>query len=173
MENKSDFIHVGVFFIFLFFFIGLFFIIIYPIHETGHILFGFLDGVISGKINHFEISNWVSHPIISFIKIPQQTRIITPPGSLNFMLGGPIFTILIFLALSLFGYLKSGEKKWFLLGLSIFLFEISGNIICGTDNFIGSPLSYCNKGIDLTLQWMSIFIFSGVFSYFIVKKCLQ
>ena len=126
--------------------------------------------MLKGQINHFKITNWINHPLIPIIKTPQQTKPVDNLGSLNFAMGGPAFTILIFLGLSFYAYLRSKDKKWFLLFLAIFLFEVSGNIICGTDNWINGPLSICNHQIDLAIQFIAIFLFAGTFSYFVSKK---
>ena len=159
----------GIFILCFVFFMSLFFFLYY-VHETGHIVFGFADGLVKGKITTFTISSWVNYPFFHFLKLPQQTKIVNGLPSLNFVMGGPIFTILVFLGLSLFAYLRSKNSLWFLLFFSIALFEISGNVICGTDNFTGSPLSVCNHGLDLTLQCISIAVFSGTFSYFATRK---
>ncbi|RLG09261.1 hypothetical protein DRN73_10205 [Candidatus Pacearchaeota archaeon] len=119
---------------------GVFFLVEPYIHETGHIVFGIGDGILKGHINTPTISFWHSLPLLKFIKTPQQVKMPPGEGSLNFSLGGPFFSIIVFFGLSLFGYFISKEKKWFWLFFSILLFEISGNIICGTDNLIGSPL---------------------------------
>jgi hypothetical protein len=130
-------------------------------------VFGFADGLIKGNVTTFTITSWVNHPFLKLPILPQQTRVVNGTGSLNFAMGGPIFSILIFLGLSLFAYLRSGRKIWFLLFLSILIFEVSGNIICGTDNPFNNPLSMCNHQLDLSLQFLSIAMFSGLFSYFI------
>jgi len=154
-------------------FIGVFYLFTPHIHETGHFLQGMADGLIKGKINSFQISNWVDHPMLAFIKTPQQIKPLNNSGSLNFALGGPIFSILIFLGLSFVGHLRSKDWKWFLIFLSILIFEISGNVICGTDNFTGGVLSICNAKLDIFLKRFSIFLFSGTFSYFVVKVVNQ
>lgn len=130
-------------------------------------VFGFADGLIKGNVTTFTITSWVNHPFLKISILPQQTKIVNGTGSLNFAMGGPIFSILIFLGLSLFAYLRSERKLWFLLFLSILIFEISGNIVCGTDNPFGNPLSICNRQIDLYIQFIAIALFAGTFSYFI------
>jgi len=167
---RKNVILIWVFVLYFIFFMGIFFLMHTYFHEFGHILFGYLDSLIKGKPIHFTISNWMNHPIIQFIKIPQQTKVLEGQGSLNFALGGPLFSILSFAYLSFLGYFRSKDKKWFLLLLSIVLFEISGNIICGTDNLTGNPLSFCSKGIDLIIQYCATMLFSGTFSYFVSKK---
>ncbi|MFH1365592.1 MAG: hypothetical protein ABIH28_03345 [archaeon] len=160
----------GIFLLLVVFFMALFLLVTPYIHETGHVIFGFLDGLPRGTINQFTISVWKPYPFLEFIKTPQQTKITSGQSSFNFALGGPIFSILVFFGLSLFGYLRSKDKKWFFLFFSVFVFEISGNIICGTDNFIQDSLSICNKSLDLTIQFLSLALFSGIMSYFCIKR---
>ncbi len=150
-------------------FMAVFFFMFY-IHELGHMLFGFLDGLLKGQINSFTITHWERHPLLQLFWIPQQTMIIQGQGSANFAMGGPFMMMLIAGYLSWVGYFRSKDKRWLLIFISIALFEISGNIICGTDNFYSSPLSICNHGVDMSLQFLSIALFSGVFSFFITKK---
>lgn len=161
----------GIFIIFFAVFIEVFFFLPY-IHETGHIIFGFGNGLLIGKVTHFSISSWMPHPSFKFIFFPQQTKILDGVGSANFALGGPMFMILIFLGISLFAYLRSKNPLWFLLFFSIVLFEISGNVICGTDNLTGNPLLSCNPGLNIFAQFVSIAVFSGTLSYFTTKKLI-
>jgi len=171
MENKSRILFfLGVFILYFVFFMGFFFLFESYIHETGHIIFGFADGLLKGQINNFTISAFVKHPFFQFIPLPQQTKIIGGNGSLNFAMGGPLFMIFVFLGLSILGYSLSKNKGWFLIFISILLFEVSGNIICGTDNWTNNPLSFCNHSLDLSLQYLAIFLFSGTLSYFTTKK---
>lgn len=162
----------GIFIVSFCIFLAIFFLIEHYIHETGHIMFGFADNLLlKGKLTHFSISSWVPHPIIRFISLPQQTKIIENNyGSVNFMLGGPTFTMLVFFVISLLAYLRSKNPLWFILFFSIVLFEISGNVICGTDNLSGNPLPTCNHNLDLTAQYIAIVLFASTFSYFIAKK---
>ena len=159
----------GIFLLYAMLFIAVFFFMFY-IHELGHMLFGFLDGLLKGQINSFTIVNWVRHPLLQLFWIPQQTKIIAGQGSANFALGGPFLIMLIAGYLSGVGCSRSKDKKWFLIALSIAMFEISGNIICGTDNLYSSPLSFCNHNLDMFIQFLAIAIFSGTFSFFITKK---
>jgi amino acid permease len=149
--------------IFLLFF-SLFFFIHY-IHESGHILFGELNTLLLyGKTAPFSISAWAHHPFFPFLYLPQQTRIFDGFGSVNFALGGPIFTMLVFIALSWLGYKNSNKKYWLLLGLSVVLYEAFGNMMCGTDNPSGNPLALCGH---LPVGWIEIglvAIFAGVFT---------
>jgi hypothetical protein len=134
------------------------------IHETGHIVFGSLDGLMRGERTSFTISAWSKGILTPEIPLPQQTKIIQGKGSLNFALGGPIFTILVFLALSAYGYIRSKKLYWFIPFICISLIEISGNVICGTDNLYFGPLSICNKSISLTIMLISISLFSAFFA---------
>lgn len=163
-KTSENLFLLSIFLLLLIFFYWLFFFTYYT-HETGHILFGLGDGLIKGKINKFEIGNHVQHPLTSFILLPQQVKIIEGKGSLNFMLGGPIFNIILFFSLSLLGYKLSKNKLWFLLFISIVVFEISGNIICGTDNFTGNSLSICNETWNSYLLEGSKILFAGVLAW--------
>ena len=173
LKLSKNLFAIGIFFVSFCIFLGIFFLITNYIHETGHMVFGFADGLIKGNVTTFTISSWINHPFLHLPILPQQTKIVNGTPSLNFAMGGPIFMILLFLGLSLFAYARSRNKLWFLLFISILIFEVSGNIICGTDNPLGNPLSICNHKIDLYLQYISIALFSGVFSYFVVKNINQ
>lgn len=155
------------FLVFMFFFAAFFFT--NYLHESGHVLFGLGNNLLQGKPSSFSITSHVAHPFFSFIQLPQQTKALTNP-SLNFAIGGPVFSILVFLGLSWMGYRRSGRKFWFLLVLSILLFEVSGNIICGTDNFIGNRLSMCNLQLDIIIQYFAIFLFSGTLTYGVMSN---
>lgn len=158
------------FLVFAFFFAAFFFT--NYIHESGHILFGFGNDLILGKISSFAITSHVGHPFFPFIPLPQQTKALSGIPSLNFAMGGPAFSIIIFLGISWLAYMRSGRKFWFLLFLAILIFEVSGNIICGTDNFFSNPLSVCNHQLDLKLQYFSIFLFSGTLTYGVMSNKL-
>jgi len=157
-------IHIGLLVLAFIFFIGLFFITYY-FHEVGHMLFGFMDGLLRGEVYSFITSHWINHPFLSLIQLPQQTKIIDGQGSLNFMLGGPFFNVLLFAFFSIIGYKMSKNKLWFLLLISVLFFELGGNVICGTDNFTGNPLSICET---YSLKWVeiaSVFLFSFTFTW--------
>ena len=170
LKLSKNLFATGIFIVSFCIFLGIFFLFTHYIHEVGHMVFGFADGLIKGNVTTFTITSWVNHPFLKLPILPQQTKVVNGTGSLNFAMGGPIFSILIFLGLSLFAYLRSGRKLWFLLFFSILIFEISGNIVCGTDNPFGNPLSICNHQVDLTLQFLSIALFAGTFSYFIADR---
>ena len=170
LKLSKNLFAIGIFIVSFGIFLGGFFLFIHYIHEVGHMVFGFADGLIKGNVTTFTITSWVNHPFLKLPILPQQTKVVNGTGSLNFAIGGPIFSILVFLGLSLFAYMRSGRKLWFLLFISILIFEVSGNIICGTDNLFGNPLSVCNHQLDLYLQYISIALFSGTFSYFIAER---
>jgi len=167
LKLSKNLFATGIFIVSFCIFIGIFFLFTNYIHEVGHMVFGFADGLLKGNVTTFTITSWVNPPFLKLPILPQQTKVVNGIGSLNFAMGGPIFDILVFLGLSLFAYLRSGRKLWFLLFLSILIFEVSGNIICGTDNPFNNPLSICNHQLDISLQFLSITLFSGTFSYFI------
>jgi hypothetical protein len=135
----------------------------YYFHETGHIIFGFANNLLDGEVTSFAIGNWEHAPYLFFFKIPQQTVMVSPIiNSANFMFGGPILNILIFIFISYIGYKGSGKKSWFFLAFWIFLFELFGNFLCGTDNLTGNPLSFCssiNQGL-IEISIVSLFALS-------------
>ena len=136
------------------------------VHEGGHIAYGFLGNFIEdGTITKFSIENWIDAPILKFIKLPQRTKIIEGTGSANFALGGIIMVILVslFFALSYYRLSKSKNKKYvFLIPIIFAIHEISGNLICGTDNFTGLPLSICGSFFHF-LTKSSIWLLAGTF----------
>jgi len=117
----------------------------YYIHEFGHMVFGFFDGLFHGEVYKIVISNWIPHPHIPFIKLPQQTQIIDGKNSLNFIFGASILNSLIFSAVSLIGYRRTKNPFWFLIAFSIIGFEIFGNFLCGTDNLRNGPREFCQN----------------------------
>lgn len=154
--------------IFMLFF-SLFFFSFY-IHESGHIIFGFLSNLLQEKIALLQVSATIEHPTFNFINLPQQIKIVSGSGSLLFVLGGIILNLLVFFGISLLGYTKSRKKYWWLLFISILIFEISGNFICGTDNPFGSPYALCNQRTNLMLQFVSIFLFSAIITFAIITN---
>jgi hypothetical protein len=159
----------GVALLFFILFLSLFFFTFY-LHEAGHVIFGFSNDLLQGKISSFAITSHVNHPFLPFIHLPQQTRALSGVSSLNFAMGGPIFNILIFLGISFIAFQRSGKKFWFLLFLSVLVFEVSGNIVCGTDNFVGNPLSICNHQLDLVIQLLSTALFASTLTYALMSN---
>lgn len=136
---------LGITIIFAYFSLFLFFLGYY-IHEFGHILFGMGNRLLLGeKLSGIVISNWISHPLTPFLKIPQQTRILNGNGSVNFILGGIILSILFWIFFSWVLYKGSKQKISLLIPLLIFIGEITGNYFCGTDNLTNNPLASCNN----------------------------
>jgi len=129
------------FWLFLIAFFGLFYV-----HEFGHMLFGSTNTIITeGHLSKTAISVWIDHPLLPFVKLPQQTKVLDGKGSVNFIFGGIIFTILISLLIAFYGYRFSKDKLWFLFPVPIMIHEIFGNYFCGTDNFTNNPLTICNS----------------------------
>ncbi|MDD1674369.1 MAG: hypothetical protein LUQ13_01865 [Methanomicrobiales archaeon] len=116
-------------------------------HEFGHILYGFLNNLLlRGMISRFTVTNWVDFPPFPFLKAPQQVTIVDGDPSLNFALGGILFVILVWAAISLTVYHTSGDthRTWvFVVPLVFSLMEILGNFLCGTDNLSGVPQPIC------------------------------
>lgn len=159
----------GIFILLFVLFFWLFNFINY-VHETGHMVFGFADGLIKGQTNSYSITSWVKSPFTPSIPLPQQTKIVSGGGSANFALGGPLFNMLIFLFLSFVGYNQSKKWYWFLLFFDLALFEISGNIICGTDNLTGGPLSMCHPSLNLFILLFAISFFAIFFALISTKE---
>lgn len=151
-------------------FLSLFFIFYY-VHEGGHILFGQLNNlIIEGKLSKIVISNWINCPLIPFLKLPQQTRILEGNGSLNFIFGGIFLSILISIFVAWMGYKQSKNKFWFLLPLPIIIHEIFGNYFCGTDNLQNSPLAICQElGLNIFTK-ISIWIFVAILLFIFYKS---
>jgi len=145
-----------------YFFLSIFFLSYY-VHEGGHILFGQLNNLIlEGKLSKIVISNWINYPLIPFLKLPQQTRILEGKGSLNFIFGGIFLSILISIFVAWIGYKQSKDKLWFLLPLPIITHEIFGNYFCGTDNLQNNPLAICQElSFDIFTK-ISLWIFVAI-----------
>lgn len=126
-----------------YFFVIIFFLSFY-VHEFGHVIFGVGDSLLLGKgLPEVSFTNWISHPLIPFWKLPQQTMISN--GSLNFIWGGIMLSLIFWLWLSLVLYRNSKQKMSFLIFFVILIGEIFGNYVCGTDNLTRNPLSACSS----------------------------
>lgn len=127
----------------VYFFVIIFFLSFY-IHELGHVIFGVGDSLLLGNgLPKVSFTNWVSHPLIPFLKLPQQTMI--SEGSLNFIWGGIMFSLIFWFVFSLILYRNSKQKISFLVFFVILIGEISGNYLCGTDNLTRNPLPACSS----------------------------
>lgn len=130
------------------------------LHESGHILYGFFDNLLTkGIIAKFEISNWVEFPLLSFIKLPQQTRIIEGHTSLNYAFGGIMIIVVSFSVFSWYYYKNSKnryKKAVFLFPVIFLLNEVFSNFLCGTDNFIGKPSPICGTSSIVNFIIISI-----------------
>ncbi len=134
----------------------------YYIHEGGHILFGYIGNILHNSESSFNISNWVNHPIIPYIKVPQQTTILKGYNTLDFVIGGMLLDIVVFsiIAIIIYKHSKPQKKKFIILILlSIIFYELVGNFLCGTDNHTGKPLTDCS-GINSAAIAGIIIIFS-------------
>lgn len=165
IRQAMIFYNIGISILLLFIFLSIFFFLPY-IHESGHVIFGYLNNLLFlGKTGSFQISNWMQHPFFKMFSFPQQTKPGLGDGSANFVIGGPALMMCLFLVLSSLGYFRSKRKVWFILFLSIAIFEVYGDIICGTDNFINNPLSICISFINGPVQIFAALLFSGTLVY--------
>lgn len=125
------------------------------VHEFGHIIYAFTSTLIhDGTIIKFHIGNWIACPGFEFIKLPQQVIIDEGYISLAFAFGGIILVIIfsIFLAYIFYKQSENKNKKYvFLFPLILFVNEILGNFICGTDNPLNNPYFNCEKIIIIKL----------------------
>lgn len=117
------------------------------VHEAGHIIYGFLDNLVSrGLIAKFTISNWIECPLIKSLKLPQQTKILYGYTSLNYYYGGIVLTLLVS-SIICYYYTRCSKNKHklviFLFPLLFALEEVLGNFLCGTDNVHGIPYPVC------------------------------
>ena len=142
----------------------------YYIHEGGHILFGYLGNIQNNQESSYNITNWIEHPIIPSIKVPQRTAILEGYNTVGFVIGGMFLDIMVFsvIATIIYKRSKNSRKKFILLiPLAIILFELTGNFLCGTDNLTGNPLIDCNasgiSGIATNLALLLVILSSTVF----------
>jgi hypothetical protein len=134
---------IGIIILLGYFSLIIFFLSFY-VHEAGHVIFGIINNLLLGKgCPKIIISNWINFPLIPFFKLPQQTMIANGAGSLNFIFGGILFSILFWFISSLVLYKYSKQKLCFLIPFIISIGEITGNYFCGTDNLIHNPLQLC------------------------------
>lgn len=128
----------------MYFFYVLFFTFYY-IHESGHIIFGFIGSTLNGKVPNFKISSWIQNPQIPFIKFPQQTKIYFGFITSGFIFGGIIFALLVVFALSFILYKRNKKIESILLLVIFLIHELIGNFLCGTDNLRNNPHTICAK----------------------------
>ena len=146
------------------------------IHELGHMLAGFIYNLFRGKFEMPTISNY---KWFRFIPILQQT---SAPKSTFVALSGPAMSILFYAYLLIYIYTKLHmelriQKKDLIYPLiAITFFEITENVIFGTDNCKGKPLLPENEIIDLItsnivlIYMISLFPISMRISKYIFKK---
>lgn len=122
-------------------------------HEAGHIIFGFLDNLITeGILAKFQIVEWVKCNCLITFQLPQRNKIIYGKPSVSYAIGGIIFTILVSTLFSFYYFKKSKNKNKkfiFMVPALLIINEFLGNFICGTDNFLHNPYSICQKYIIL------------------------
>lgn len=124
----------------------------YYVHEAGHWIFGFIYNlIVYGIIAEFKITSW-KDTAISFLKIPQQTSIIKGNPSFFLTFGGIFFGVFIvsIIAYMIYYRIKRKNKIFVVIIPIIFvIFEIVGNFLCGTDNYLGNgnSLVSCSDNI--------------------------
>ena len=158
---------IGIIILFGYFSLIIFFLSFYA-HEAGHVIFGIINNLLIGRgFPKIIISNWINFPLIPFFKLPQQTMIASGAGSLNFIFGGILFSILFWSIFSLTLYKYSKQKLCFLIPLIISIGEITGNYFCGTDNIIHNPLPLCEilkLNIFVNFEaYLFMFVFTIIF----------
>ena len=142
------------------------------IHEFGHITFGFLTNLLHGYEGSFYFSNMIQHPLIPFIHLPQQTTT-TGPVTGSYIFGGVLLMIVIWWFVSSHLFKKTKDRSYYLLFIIFLLFELSGNLICGTDNLTGKPLGLCIpliKNLPTYLMYILIIFFAWKLKPYFLKK---
>jgi len=134
------------------------------IHESGHILFGFIGSVLKGKIPEF-ILTWNPCPCLGFLK-PIKTFIMDGEPSLLFALGGPIFSMCFWFITSFVLYKNLNRKAYLWFFVIFAIHELVGNVLCGTDNVITifEENAICFL-VHLTIPALVILVFVIVFEY--------
>ena len=139
------------------------------IHETGHIVFGSLGCVLKGGSPSFEITNWMSFLGVPY---PQQTGMQCNIWTL-FRFGGILFSLLVLIGIILLLIKTTRISK---LGLYIlilaFISSEGYNLICGTDNWLGNPLSICTSTFKTVYGWSNEGLFFTA-SFLIIWQYLQ
>ncbi len=134
----------------------------YYFHELGHIILGFLSNIIFGQIPHgLHLTGW-NH--LWFLPYPTTTKFDSIINTPLFAFGGPIFTCIWGMLISIILYKLNKFKRRFkifvniiiLLILLIYFMEaIIGNILFGSDNWTNKPI----------LNWDNCPVFSLIYSY--------
>lgn len=127
-----------------------FFVIIsftgYAVHEFGHRLVGSVGSFYhTGKLPEFSTTGWDNCTGVSFILCPQQTKMISGVPTAGMAYGGPFLVILTVALVSASLYKRSKNALFVLFPVLYAINEITGNIICGTDNVSGAPLAACSQ----------------------------
>jgi hypothetical protein len=123
------------------------------VHEGGHMLYGYIDGRITGHHNQFRISNWETMRIFGVpLPVPQQTRQVAGTLSVGFILGGPLLVVVVAGAACALSFAKTRRKAIWLVFAGFYLQELLGNVFCGTDHVWPGHLAACTTNPFL-LHW--------------------
>jgi hypothetical protein len=128
----------------------LFFSLEFYLHESGHILGGMLNDVITGNaIRNYSFSRWIPS-LIPLIPMPQQTQVVPGFRSPLFVYGGMYFAIAS-VWIGAFFFWRSTRyatrNRVFFIPLYVTITQIINNYLCGTDNEMNRPLEVCHENI--------------------------
>ena len=130
----------------------------YSVHEFGHVFFGTIVSYLkSGEIPVFSTSAWDNCTGLDFIKCPQQTKWMGG-GVLTgaFAFGGTIMVILVVTLVAAGLYKRTKNKAYLAFPIFFALYELIGNLLCGTDNLNGSPYGFCSTVPLMIIPSLSI-----------------
>jgi len=115
------------------------------IHEPGHMLFGYIGSILHGQTASFYISAWQDLGFIPLKIAPQQTTSIQGVLTGGFYLGGILLTLLVIWVIVYFvhKYTKLNKMGIMFIALGFTTHQIVGNLVCGTDNWVGDSLPIC------------------------------
>ena len=127
------------------------------LHEFGHMLFGFISGLLEGKVASFQITAWQN---IAGIMTPQQTTIINATPGPFFRFGGIVLVLFVVYYILKFLYKRYKLDK---LGpafiMSAFIVEeIIRNFLCGSDNPFANPFSICTDTVRVGAEYLMYFL---------------
>lgn len=138
----------------------------YWVHESGHVLSGFIVSLSKGLVPSFKITNWV---YFLGLPAPQQTTTIANPVV---YFSGSILTIIISILVSLYLYNSTKKRIYFLFILAIFLLELGGNFLCGTDNMYHKTYALCGPNAA-SMQNVAAYIFMVLILIILTKILCQ
>ncbi len=153
---------------------------IFYVHEAGHFLAGSAVQIVyHHNLSLPVITNWVK--ILGIIPVPQQTSAVQK--NVVFALGGSILILIAAVAttIDIHKRCQSKWKKWISLTIPVIIFihELFGNFIFGTDNWRNKPLLEQSahpilSNISTALPWaLFVVTFALLWQYPFVENTLQ